>query len=138
MFDLSDLNPPARFYYGKEQKEWVDLRLAADEDLRAIRDGLGIKTRTEYKVNPETRRMDRIEYQDIGEDVALALNRAVNQFCIVGWHLEDNKGNEIPFTPDNVNLMMERSARFSGWVAKRLKKLRDDLEAETEAEIKNS
>lgn len=132
-WDLENLNPPCRFFFGSDGIEWVDLRLASNADRRRIREE-SVKTRIEYKVNPETRRMERIEYVEVDEE---ALNRAANRFAITGWSLVDKKGDPIAFTPENVDRLMGGSREFAEFVANGLRQLAEDTEAGRDAEIKN-
>lgn len=136
-WDLQDLNPATRFYWGDANEEWVELRIASDEDLRSFRKQLGIREKVEYPVNPATRKVDRVEYLDMNEDKQLAFSELINDFAIAGWKLLDRGGKEIPCTIENKNRMMSGSPLFSRWISDCLSRMRADLEAQLEAERKN-
>ena len=64
-FDLKNLNPPSRFFWPDNPKEeWVDLRLVSERDRLTLVKKVGIDRKAEFKLNPHSKRMERIEYAD--------------------------------------------------------------------------
>lgn len=114
MFDLSNLNPAVQFTWPDNDDEWVEFRSPSKDDYRTILDKLGIKQKVELKVNPFTKRMERIEYlPTTGKDAEY--DAEVNDIRIAGWHLVDPEGNDIPCNRENKNLMMRRCPAFARW-----------------------
>lgn len=114
MFDLNNLNPAIRFTWPENENEWVEFRLPTREDYRAVLDKLGIKPKAELKVNPVTKRMERIEYMPTsGKDAEY--DAEINDIRIADWHLISPDGEDIPCTRENKNLMMRRCPPFARW-----------------------
>lgn len=136
-FDPTNLNPSTRFYWGDSTDEWVDLRIVPENEFRRIRREVGIKSRAEYVPHPQTRQMQRVEYQDIGDEQITALDAAVNDYCISAWNLMTPDGDAIPCTRENKLRFIEGSPVFSRWVAKCMEQLREDSLKVGESEQKN-
>ncbi len=134
-----DSTEPTRFFYGTDQAEWIDLILLDEHDLQAIRDRLGVKGGWQYL--PNTARdgspLEAVPVLLTPEQLE-AFNAEVNVQCIPAWRIIDDKGSEIPHTPENVNLMMNRCRAFRKFVDDCRKKLRADLDKREKDEIKNS
>ena len=137
MFVL-DKNEPTRFYYGTDQKEWVDILLLEEEDLQPIRDSLGIKPLWDYRPNTAK---DNLPLEPVlrmlEPKVAKAFAEEVDYAGIPAWCILDGDGKEIPRTKENVALMMSKCRAFNTFVEESRKKLKQDLKAASEAEIKN-
>ncbi len=114
MFDLNNLNPATKFVWPDNEEEWVEFRLPSKDDYRDILKKLGISMKAEIKVNPVSKRMERIEYlPTTGKDAEY--DAEVNDIRIVDWRLVDPQGGEIPCTKENKNLMMRRCPPFAKW-----------------------
>jgi len=137
MFDMENLNPSTRFYWGDSEKEWVNLRLAADDDTERLRKRAGMKMKTEYRRDNRTGRLNRIEFLDSDEDKIQNFTDELNDFIIADWHLETKTGEEIPCTKENKNKLIRQSPAFSEWVAANTEKLRQDTMEAEGREIKN-
>lgn len=136
-FDLEDLNPTARFYWKDSKDEWVDLRLAADDDTERIRKAAGIKQKTEYR-RDRGRQLHRIEYFDSDEKKVERFAFLLNVFIIKDWCLLTKEGSEIPCTDETKNKMMGGSPSFAEWIADCLEKMREDAKDQEDRELKNS
>jgi len=144
-FDSEELNPPTRFYYyhnGKKTDQWIELRLASDEDNKNIFRSIGVKEKVNNIYNPKTRQMDRQTYFDTNEEQMDRYNEAMWDFSIVDWYLvkrdrKEETEDSIPCTRENKILYMRKSPKFSSWVASCLEKLRETLSEVGEAESKN-
>ena len=139
-FDLNgEAAEATRFYFGADREEWVDLRIAQESDIQTIRDEIGIKTNIMVYI-PNPARDNELEMvpEIIDPDKVEEFTKRLNAFGIPAWRLMDKGGNEIPYSPENVNLMIRKSRKFADFVQKNLKKLRKDQNAELEAELKNS
>lgn len=134
-FNLDDLNPATRFYWEDNEEEWVEFRLASDEDTEQMRKKAGIKYKTEYR--RDRGRLQRLDNMDFNEKKMEKFNGLVNSHSIVDWYLVDNNGIAIPCTDENKNRLMKGSPLFSNWVANCLEKMRDDVEFQKEREEKN-
>jgi len=140
-FDLDDLNPPAKFFWldedGNETGEWVEFRIASDEDTDKMRREAGVKLAVEYKRvgkgGPQ-----RFDYINTSEENLEKFTRLVNIHTIVSWYLLDKNGNEIECTPENRNRFIRESPMFSEWAADCLEKMRADVTIKKEEEVKNS
>jgi hypothetical protein len=146
-WNLENLNPATRFYYyedGKKTKEWVELRLASDDDNKKFFNTIGVREKIEKIFNPKTRQMERMTYFDTSDEQRDLFNEEVWDFSISDWGLfstekdESNKLKPIPCTRENKIKFMRSSPKFANWVAKCLENLREALEAYTEDERKNS
>ncbi len=147
-FDLDDLNPPKRFFWPDSEKvdpetgavshdEWVDLRLASDEDIRAFRRKTGIKEKIEHVVNPETRAVNRVVGSNFDEDKARRLGDEVTDFCISDWRVVSRDNAEIPCTRENKLKLVNGSPVFAKFIEECLNSLRENLKAQVDAELKN-
>ena len=131
-FDLKNLNPPSRFFWPDNPKEeWVDLRLVSERDRLTLVKKVGIDRKAEFKLNPHSKRMERIEYADTDLAKGEKFLHELNELIIVAWELKTPDGKKIPCTKENKNALMNGSEQFSNWVDKCLKTLRG---AETEKE----
>ena len=138
MFDLENLNPATKFFWpNSDNKEWVELRIAADEDLLAMRKRLGIKEKVEYPVNPETRQVNRVVGTNVDEGRSRAINDELTDFCIADWLLLDAAGNQIPCTRENKLKLVKGHPPFAKWIVDCLNELRTGEAAQSEAETKN-
>lgn len=141
--DLDNLNPGARFPWphGKEGSgEYVEFRVAADEDFRQFRKKIGAdsgKPKVDYQLNPETRRMERIEYAQLTKEQQEQLDDEVNDFSVTGWRLLDKKGREIPCTRGNKIKLWRGMPKFQAFGIKCLKRLREDAAEAAKAELGN-
>jgi len=134
---LEDLNPAVRFYFDDDNREsgWVELRAlnggAADDINKKWS-----KKKVEYRVNPQTRRNERIEFVEVDADGAF---REVTDYNIADWNIPDAKtGEPIPCTTDMKVTLMRGSPEFAQFVTKSLDTLRVD-EAAVAVEVeKNS
>lgn len=136
-FDM-DKPEPVRFYFDKEQTEWIDLVLLDDEDRQEIRDRLGIKANDMAYV-PNEAKGNALELVPAKIDPALMEQfvKELNYAGMPAWHLIDNHGIEIQHSLENVNLMLRRSRKFAAFVERSLKQLQTDQATELEAELKN-
>ncbi len=135
-FDLDDLNPSARFYWGDLEEEWVDLRLAADVDTERLRKKAGIKQSIEYRRDRGS--MHRIDFVNSDEKKLQEFTELLNDFIIKDWRLMTKEGEEIPCTAEAKNKMMRGSPAFAEWIASCSEKLRGDIGAKEDRELKNS
>lgn len=148
MFDLENLNPSTRFFWPESKTvdpetgaishdEWVDLRLASDDDTRTMRQKIGIKEKIEHIVNPETRVVNRVVGSNVDEIKAKQYADAITDFCIVGWRLISKDGAEIPCTRENKLKLANGSPVFAPWLEKCLNSMREGIKSQMEDEIKN-
>lgn len=144
-WDIEDLNPVTRFYYGDEDqqigdgdksKEWVELRVAADEDTERMRKQAGIKQKVEYR--NVRGRAQRLEFLDSNEQKINTFSDLLNDFTIVDWYLFDKQGQEIPCTKENKLKLMKGSPMFAAWIASCTEQIRSEIENVAEEEAKNS
>ncbi len=147
-FDLEDLNPAARFYWPESKvidpdtgavsyDEWVDLRIASDDDVRNFRKKLGIKEIIEHKVNPETRALNRVIGSNFDEKKSVGFADEITDFCIVDWNLIGKNGEAIPCTRANKLKLANGSPVFARWLETSLNSLRERIKEQAEAELKN-
>lgn len=130
--------PPKRFYFDKDQLEWVDLRLVDDDEKQEIRERLGIKlNEMVYVPNPaKDNQLELVPGKIDGEQIA-AFMRELNFAGIPAWNLVAKGGTEIPHTIENVDLMIRKSRRFAAFVKRGWEQLVKDELAEAEEERKN-
>ena len=94
----------------------VRLRIA---DVEAI-DKIRAQTRKvvkEFVLNPKTRQMERVEYEDQTPSQKKAENDMIWDYAITEWEgILDKNGDEIPCTPENKARLMNVPvfARFVG------------------------
>jgi len=122
-FDLQNLNPAAKFYWGKDKKEWVELRNIPVGELRRIRKETIKRNIEYYRPDQSKEKPFRYEIDDLNED---RLNELLWDYQIVNWHIEDPDGNEIPCTLENKLLLMSNSTEFAEWIIERLNQLVSD------------
>jgi hypothetical protein len=147
MFDPDNLNPSTRFPWPHESRdkngeivhEWVDFRVAADEDLFAIRKKLGIKEKVFNVINPETRAINRTIGSNVEEndEMKKLINDEVNDFCITAWYLITDAGIEIECSRENKIKFMNQSPLFRDFARDSLEKIRAGAKAQSEIETKN-
>ena len=102
MFDLSDLNPAIRKFYGEEKNdEWVDFKLVDDEKMKEIRKEVGLKSKQRYIPNPNTKRMEGVQDMDFNDELMSKFNDAVICYQIDNWNLKQPGGSVIPCTEEN-------------------------------------
>lgn len=135
-FNLKNLNPATRFYWGAGEEEWVDLRLVTDEAQNKIRRECGIKLKSEYKTDKNGRPV-RIEFMDSSDEMITRFNDLLNDFAIEDWHLSDNEGNPIPCTAENKKILIGGHPPFSFWVAEKLKELKEQATGLKKEELGN-
>ena len=135
-FDLKNLNPSARFYWGDSEEEWVDLRLAADEDTQKLRKKAGIKQSVEY--HRDRGSMHRIDFVNSDEKKLQEFTELINDFIVKDWRLVTPTGEEISCTAENKNKMMNSCPAFAEWIATCSEKLRSDISVQEDREQKNS
>ena len=67
-FDIKNLNPAARFYWGKGKHEWVELRNVTVKQLRNIRKAAVKKTVEYYRPDDSDVQPFRYETDEIDHD----------------------------------------------------------------------
>lgn len=140
MLDPDNLNPSVRFFWPEsDNEEWVDFRVAAQEDLVTIRKKLGIKEKAFHVINPETRAVNRVIGSNVeeNEEKKQLITDELTDFCITDWSLLAPDGTEIPCTRENKIKFMNKSPVFAKWAADCLNEIRTGEKAQSEAEIKN-
>ena len=136
-FNLSNLNPPTRFYWGEERKsaeeikaipeserEWVELRLVPDSVQSQIRKECGIVRKSEYRAD-KAGRPNRIDFLDASDENLVRFNDKLNDYSIPSWHLLDGSGGEIPCTSENKKILLGGEPRFAKWINEKLESLGD-------------
>lgn len=138
MFDLSDLNPAIRKFYGEEKNdEWVDFKLVDDEKMKEIRKEVGLKSKQRYIPNPNTKRMEGVQDMDFNDELMSKFNDAVICYQIDNWNLKQPGGVGIPCTEENKKKLYYGSPVFSKWANSCLSKIQEEIEGVKEEEIKN-
>ena len=139
-FDLKNLNPTARFYWGSGKKEWVELRNIPIGVLDKIRKET-ISRNVEYyrpedldEKDRQNFRPFRYEVKKVNEDL---LNELLWDYQIVNWNITDPDGNEIPCTKENKLLLMGNSAEFADWIVRCLNQMASDEIKRKEKSEKN-
>ena len=132
-FDISNLNPSARFYYpGTKKAEWIELRNISMSDIRQMRKKTVDKKIEYYRPDNSNERPFRYEIENIDEDELFSL---MWDYQIVNWKIIDPNGKEIPCTIENKLLMIGKSNEFAEWVMKCLKQLsKDDAKSKKDSE----
>ena len=136
VFDLKNLNPGVKFFFDEndEKGSFVVLRTASAAALDNIRKQ-AVKVKPEYRNNPKTNRLERIEVIEIDEALQ---SRLLWDYAIMEWSIMDAEGKTIPCTADMKFLLMNESKVFSEFVSKCLDRLNEDESARQEAAAKNS
>jgi len=143
MFNLQNLNPGERFYWGdtedlpEAQREWVEFRLVSSREIDVARKAAGIKQKVEYRQNKRGV-PHRLEYVDTSEEKMMALVDSINDMSIVTWHLLDHTGKEIACTTANKTLMVRGSSAFNEWMADCLEEVKEHQTLRKEQQGKNS
>ena len=134
-FDISNLNPPARFYYpGTKKAEWVELRNIPIAELRKMRKATVERISEYYQPNDSKEQPFRYEVEKLDED---KFNEMLWDYQIVNWKIIDPNGKDIPCTLENKLLMMGHSSEFAEWVVKCLNQMASDEEKDKEKSEKN-
>ena len=133
-FDLENLNPSARFYWGDGKKEWVELRNISMKQLRKIRNEAVKKTVEYYRPEESDIKPFRYENEDVDHD---KLDELLWDYQITDWRIVNPDGKEIPCTLENKLLLMGNSTKFADWVVKCLNQLASDEKAQREEAEKN-
>lgn len=136
-FNLSNLNPPTRFYWGEEgkspeeikaipesEREWVELRLVPDSVQSQIRRECGIVRKSEYRAD-KAGRPNRIDFLDASEENLIRFNDKLNDYSISAWHLLDGSGGEIECKAENKKILLGGVPRFAKWINEKLELLGD-------------
>jgi hypothetical protein len=122
-FNIQNLNPPVKFYYGRGKKEWVELRNIPLAEIRKIKKEV-VKTEVEYwRPEGSTERPFRYEVDNSDTD---KLDQMLWDYQIVNWCIKTPSGEDIPCTLENKLLMMGESTEFLEWVLDCLKTLAED------------
>ena len=136
-FDMENLNPTKRFFWGDDEQEWVDLHLVPSEVVEGFRAKAGIKQRVEYRTSPRTGRIQRIEFVDSGEDKVNQVLDDINDAAIVDWHLLDLRGALIPCTREVKLRLIKNSVQFAEWLRTKLEFLRGEEAGQVQELEKN-
>lgn len=138
MWNLDNLNPSTKFYWGdKKENEWVALRVVDDEAMKTIRASVGIKNKQKYVPNTLTKTMEAKFELENSEETIAKLTDAMICYQIENWNLKTPDGKLIPSTDENKLKLFYGSPKFSKWVNSNLEKLQKELNEIGEAEIKN-
>ena len=124
--DLKNLNPGVRFYWPEDsdKEEWVELRDLTSVQQRKLLRECGVKPSKEFRVNPETRRMEAIEYYGSDPEVAEKFEALVYDAYIVDWNFETPDGQKIECNKDNKRILIEGHPKFRQWIDSCLEELR--------------
>lgn len=133
-FDLDNLNPAVRFYWGGGKKEWVELRNIPVVELRRIRKEITKKTVEYYRPEESDIKPFRYESDEMDED---KLNELLWDYQIVNWNIEDTDGKKIDCTLKNKLLLMGNSSEFADWIIQCLNQLASDEKTRREKSEKN-
>ena len=133
-FDIKNLNPAARFYWGNGKKEWVELRNVTVKQLRNIRKETVKKTVEYYRPNESDAKPFRYETDEIDHD---KMDELLWDYQIVNWCITEPDGKEIPCTLENKLLMMGNSDKFANWVIECLNQMATDEKDQKEKSEKN-
>ena len=131
-FDLSNLNPAAKFHWNK--KEWVELRNIPIAELRNIRKKTITKKIEYYRPDESDIKPFRYEDESLNED---KLDELLWDYQIVNWKIVDPDGKDIPCTLENKLLLMGNSTEFAEWVIDCLRQLSTDEKKQKEKSEKN-
>lgn len=135
-FCMSELNPTHKFFWDETEKEYVNLRQVPDAKYQEFRKALGIKQK-------RTREFDKagrpvyVDAMDLNEDKFMSLLEMANDYMIESWHLETDKGEEIPCTFENKNKMISECPQFASWLDKCIKKMKDEQDGAGEEVLGN-
>jgi len=133
-FDLKNLNPSAKFYWGKSKREWVELRPLSREDLREMRKRAVIRKTEYYKPDSSDIQPYRYETETVDEDCIFEM---MWEKQIIDWNIVDPEENKIPCTKENKLLMINQCREFSEWVSGCLLQLSSDEKKKKEDSEKN-
>lgn len=101
--------------FDKQKQQWVQI----DEDTEVL-----IRFVDKEELNALNRKADKTARLAKG-DVSVIGNRLLGEVAVFGWRkmsdhnhpgLLDAKGNPIPFTDENRNMLMKRCREFSNFV----------------------
>lgn len=117
-FNLDNLNPSKRFYWpGDETKEeWVELYLPTRNDIRNIFKQIGIKQKQEYRSNPKTGRLERIEFIDTTEEKAFKFEEEMIALKITDWNFKELDGKSIPCDKETKIKLVRGAPKFANWM----------------------
>ena len=135
-FDIKNIDKPARFYWDEGQKEWCDLRSINRKEIVAMFKQSGIKQSAEYKINPENKQYQRIEYVSSDFDRDIEFGNLMVDAIIVDWNFMTPEGEPIPCTKDN-KIILSNNPQFKKWLDDCMEILRVGKEKKNEDEIKN-
>ena len=145
--DGGDLNPSVRYYWDEdakeEDKEWIEIRLASDDDNRDLFKKVGVKEKKELRENPKTRQMQWIRDFDPTEKQREEFDEESWDFTITNWRLlkkkrsDDDFAEEIPCTKANKVMLMRKAPKFSIFYGECMEKLREGVKSRKEDVTKN-
>lgn len=137
-WDVENLNPTTRFNFPEDESQWVELRLASDQDNKEIFQRAGIKLFEKKLVyNSKERQMQWVQGTPTDEAQQTRFSEEIWDFSIVNWKLLNKEGEEIPCTRENKIMFMRRSPKFASWVGDCLEIMREGLSVAKHEEIKN-
>lgn len=121
-FNMSQLNPPAWFYFDDDKPEdgSILLRVCSGNDLDRITKACSKKMPPEYKRGQRFEIPDKVDEKRHSE--------MLWDFVIVDWkNIIDEKGKDISCTQKNKIKLMTQSVVFTGFVGESLDKLNADI-----------
>ena len=139
-FDIlneQNLNPSVRFYFEDSEDEWVELKLASEQDNKELFKRVGIKSEKKLVYNKSERQMQYVRDIDASDSQQDKFNEEVWDFSIYNWNLVTPDGKEIECTRENKVKLMRKSPKFASWIGDCLEKMREGLPKVKTEEIKN-
>lgn len=134
------LNPTTRFFFEtpeEEESEYVDLRIASDQENKEIFKKAGVKFEKKLVYNKQDRQMQYLRDLDVSDEKQDKFNEEVWDFSIVDWNLITPNGDKIPCTRENKTKLMRKSPKFASFVGDCLEELRNSVKGKKESELKN-
>lgn len=111
-----------RALWNKYARHVIYTKPDADQ-LQAAKDDANMQAKSKEPVNEVDRYLDRFEMPntfDFWKELAL--------LSIVGWqNIDDEQGNPIPFSKDNLAYLYEQSSIFALWIERNLNKTIDKV-----------
>ena len=122
-FDLKNLNPAVRFYWGEDKVEWVELQALTGKQIAEFRKATSQKKVEYWRPQGSGEKPFRYEFTDTNDEL---FNEMFWDTQIVSWNLVDPEGKEIPCSKENKLLLLGNSNEFATWIMKCVTQLNED------------
>lgn len=136
--DFNTLDAPVRFYWPEdpEGKEWIELRLLDRHETTSLFKKANIKQTAEFKVNPQTKQLERVTYLESDLEKDIAFSDLMLDATITNWNFIKPDGEAIPCTKEN-KIKIVNAPHIRTWIDDCIATMKEGEKKKKEDEEKN-